>query len=82
MSSMEVYLKKNSKCAVPSHSPPSSKFCHVGGEAVVWSARKTHWRNSFVPRNILGQGEDCQVVVDERESVARVALNRLDLQEC
>ena len=81
MSSMEVYLSKNSKC-LPSHSPPSSKFCHVGGEAVVWTAGKTHWRNSLGPGNILGQCEDCEVIVDERESVARVGLNRDDLQEC
>ena len=81
MSSMEVYLRKNSKC-LPSHSPPSSKFCHVGGEAVVWTARKTHRRNSFAPRNILGEGKDSDVIVNERESVARMALNRVDLQEC
>ena len=81
MSSMEVYLRKNSKCQ-PSHSPPSSKFCHVGGEAVVWTARKTHRRNSFAPRNILGQGKDSQVIVDERESVARMTFYRVDLQEC
>ena len=67
-------------------SPPACDFGHVIRKAVVWTSRNADGRNRvysvriFGPFDTFGQGEDGQVVVDERESVVRMPCDVFNLR--
>ena len=67
-------------------SPPACDFGHVIRKAVVWTPRNADGRNRVYSVRIFGpfytfrQGEDGQVVVNERESVVRMACDVFNLR--
>ena len=67
-------------------SPPACDFGHVIRKAVVWTPRNADGRNRvysvriFGPFDTFRQGEDGQVVVNERESVVRMACDVFNLR--